>query len=85
MNPDQRESLERKNPHRYGGLGLVSIYVHECQTLLFCVNLYCSKPIVIPSMFFWTQKGASSTDSARISRAGIVVQMKDLSGIFTQP
>lgn len=44
MNPDQRESLERKNPHRYGGLGLVSIYVHECQTLLFCVNLYCSKP-----------------------------------------
>lgn len=46
MNPDQRESLERKNPHRYGGLGLVSIYVHECQTLLFCVNLYCSKPAI---------------------------------------
>lgn len=45
MNPDQRESLERKNPHKYGGLGLVSIYVHECQTLLFCVNLYCSKPL----------------------------------------
>lgn len=52
MNPDQRESLERKNPHRYGGLGLVSIYVHECQTLLFCVNLYCSKPNFSPISSF---------------------------------
>ncbi|WP_178084525.1 hypothetical protein [Pseudomonas sp. CFBP13506] len=44
MNPDQRESLERKNPRRYVGLSLVSIYVSMCQTLLFSVNLYCSKP-----------------------------------------
>lgn len=63
MNPDQRESLERKNPHRYGGLGLVSIYVHECQTLLFCVNLYCSKP----APFGYIGKAYSTvTDFARL-------------------
>lgn len=61
MNPDQRESLERKNPHRYGGLGLVSIYVHECQTLLFCVNLYCSKPFVSLVLSFTDAKPRPGT------------------------
>lgn len=75
MNPDQRESLERKNPHRYGGLGLVSIYVHECQTLLFCVNLYCSKPGSNSLLLGGRESRASPTGLAQRSTAGLVVYL----------
>lgn len=75
MNPDQRESLERKNPHRYGGLGLVSIYVHECQTLLFCVNLYCSKPAFLQMFCPGERKAFLSTAAAQLFRAGLVAYL----------
>lgn len=47
MNPERRIDPEKENPRKYGGLGLVSIYVGLCQSLLFCVNLYFEKPSVL--------------------------------------
>ena len=43
-NPDQWRGPETGNPRKYGGLRVVSNFNSLCQTLLFCVNLYYSKP-----------------------------------------
>ena len=67
MNPDQRESLERKTPHRYGGLGLVSIYVHECQTYCFVSIFIVQNQLLKTAPFGYVSKAYSTvTDFARL-------------------
>lgn len=60
--PDQWPVPETENPRRYGGLRAVSNFNMPCQTLIFCVNLYSTKP----SLSSYPCAYSTVTDLARL-------------------